>query len=217
VTDYQKDFDRFQKDVAAHVVTVLRDDGLYRHLRCAVAGSYCMSFDVLTWPGYLCYSGDMGCYVFTRLRDMFEFFRGRTEPMIDRGYLAEKCVASDKSDGLRRFDEDLFEAAIRSDVDSFTDGWTNDEKAELLAAVEEEVLPYRHDGHVAAIQAAEAFRHDGSSVFHDFWDHRLEEYTPRFVWCCYAIPWAIQQYDSAKSESAMAVAAVDPVGEKVTE
>ena len=29
------------------------------------------TFDIVTWPGYLCYSGDMGCFVFTRLPDMF--------------------------------------------------------------------------------------------------------------------------------------------------
>ena len=71
----------FLKDVAAHEMEILRDDGVYRHIRFKKPGTWCMHFDLVTWPGYLAYSGDMGCYVFSRLNDMFEFFR------TDREYL----------------------------------------------------------------------------------------------------------------------------------
>ena len=50
---------------------VLRDDGVYRHIRFKKPGTGCMHFDLVTWPGYLCYSGDMGCYVFCRLNARF--------------------------------------------------------------------------------------------------------------------------------------------------
>lgn len=65
----------FLADVAAHQIHVLRDDGVHRHIRFKRPGTYCMQFDLITWPGYLCYTGDMGTYVFNRLEDMFEFFR----------------------------------------------------------------------------------------------------------------------------------------------
>ena len=219
---YEHQFTQFQRDIAGHTVTVLRDDGLYRHLRCSRDdGSYCMSFDVVTWPGYLCYSGDMGCFVFTRLSDMFEFFRGRHTAMIDRGYLAEKAVAADKHDGIREYSEDLFEAAVQGDFDGFTDGWTEEAKAALWENINDEVLVYKGDGLQRAVEAAQDFQfYDAdagkwTTAFHDFWEHRLEDYTPRFWWCCYAIPWAIERYDAARKPSDNgAVQAQDATGGK---
>lgn len=84
----------FLADVAHHQLTVLRDDGLYRHLRFSKPGSNDMRFDVVTWPGFLAYSGDMGCFVFERLDDMLAFFRRPyTGPglTINERYWAEKC------------------------------------------------------------------------------------------------------------------------------
>jgi hypothetical protein len=208
---YEQQFGKFQRDVEGHTVTVLKDDGLYRHLRCAKGGSYCMSFEVITWPGYLCYSGDMGCFVFSRLRDMFEFFRGRTDAMVDRSYLAEKAIASDKYDGIRKFSEELFAAAVRSDFETFTEDWADDQKAELWQDIEDEVLSAAGDGISAAIAAAMEFEHERQAVFSDFYEHHLEDFTGRFWWACYAIPWAIAHYDAAqRSESPVSVGAVDP-------
>jgi hypothetical protein len=201
-TEYAEQFERFKADVSQHAVTVLRDDGVYRHLRCS-AGSYHMQFDVVTWPGHLCYSGDMGSFVFARLPDMFEFFRGRTGATVDRGYLAEKAVAADKSDGIRAFSSELFRAAVEDDFDQFVldRELAKDEAAQLWEAIEDDVLSCDTTEH-DAVEAAMSFRWDGRSsdkgreVFCDFWERRLQEYTGRFVWCCYAIPWAISEYDS---------------------
>ena len=85
--------EEFQKDVSQHGVTIIRDDGVNRHIRFKRPGTMCMHFDLITWPGYLCYCGDMGTYVFSRLEDMFEFFR--TDRDINPGYWAEKLQAVD--------------------------------------------------------------------------------------------------------------------------
>jgi hypothetical protein len=206
IAEYEKQFERFKADVQGHTVTVLRDDGLYRHLRCS-DGTYHMAFDVVTWPGYLCYAGDMGSYVFSRLPDMFEFFRGRRSAMIDRGYLAEKAVAADKHDGIREYSEELFRAAVRSDFESLTEDWTDAGKEALWCQIEDEVLPFASDGLQRAVQAVMDFQfYDAdtgkpTAAFHDFYEHRLEDYTGRFWWCCYAIPWAIEHYDAAQVPS----------------
>lgn len=205
---YQTQFERFNRDVEKHAVTILRDDGLYRHLRCST-GSYSYSFDIVTWPGYLCYSGDMGCFVFTRIKDMFEFFRGRREALIDRGYLAEKTVASDKHDGVKEFSEELFASVVKERFEEFAEDLDDDDKADLWEDIQEDVLSSssRSDG----VEAAMSFRWRGREVFSDFWDHNLDEYTGRFWWCCYAVPWAIERYDALKTETAQASAAVDPI------
>jgi hypothetical protein len=196
--DFQKQFERFGREIDRHAVTVLRDDGLYRHLRCARGTSYMCSFDIITWPGYLCYSGDMGCYVFTRLADMFEFFRGKREAVIDRGYLAEKAVAADKHSAITAYSEDRFIAAVKSDYEQYAESLDEDERRDLWRDVEMDVLSAVGDGRAAAVEAAMGFTYQGAHVFTDFWEHRLEEYTTRFWWCCYAIPWAIEQYDALR-------------------
>lgn len=53
----------FLHDVREHRLIVLNDDKLNRHIRFSRPGTRCMQFDLITWPGYLCYTGDMGTYV----------------------------------------------------------------------------------------------------------------------------------------------------------
>jgi hypothetical protein len=203
--EYKKQFEQFENDVAEHTVSVLREDGLYRHLRCRRDDSYIYGFDIITWPGYLCYSGDMGCFVFTRLPDMFAFFRGRRTAMVDRGYLAEKAVAADKHDGIREYSEELFRAAIKVDFDTFVESHSLEPSraAEVWQSIEDDVLSSA-DNHSEAVSAALAFQWPldaygrGRHVFPDFWEHRLEDYTTRFGWCCYAVPWAIEHYDALR-------------------
>jgi hypothetical protein len=216
--NYKQQFEQFCTDVAGHRLVVVRDDGLYRHLRCS-ANSYVGYFSVITWPGYLCYVGDMGCFVFSRLPDMFEFFRGRRTAEIDRGYLAEKAVAVDKPDGLRVYSQELFVAAVTSDFQSFCEDHelSADKRAELWSLIEYDVLSHGeqiHDAIDAAIQFRWAPDHVSSQrgrvVFPDFWEHRLEVYTARFWWCCYAIPWAIEQYDAQAVKSTATDVAADP-------
>lgn len=210
----------FLKDVSEHQMEVIRDDGVYRHVRFKKPGTSCMHFDLITWPGYLCYTGDMGSYVFSRIRDMFEFFRtdrqcqlrdGRTLA-INPSYWSEKVEARDR-DGVEEFSEDLFRKALKQEFDSHFEGREPDDdasedekaafeekKAEAWEAVEDEILgvdSLEHEG----IGAACRFEHDGLE-FADFWDHRLQDYTYRFMWCCFALAWGIQQYDTAKQSAA---------------
>ena len=191
---------QFLKDVAEHKTEIVRDDGFYRHIRFRRAGTFCMGFDLVTWPGYLCFCGDMGEFVFTRTADMFSFFRGSgcrndEHPSlgVNFGYWAEKCQAVDKADGLKKYNPDKFReviADILADDEDATDG--------LRQAVENEVLCAADDGPYAAHTAADDFEWEGRRYFSDFYEHSLESYTYRFIWCCYAIAWGIAEYDKAK-------------------
>jgi hypothetical protein len=191
---------RFLRDVAQHRIAVIRDDGIYRHLQFSRPGTYCMGFDIVTWPGYLCYCGDMGEFLFTRLPDMFEFFRTALRDdgdlHINPSYWGEKCVAADKHDGLRTYSAELFREAIATRLDEM------DADDELRQAVEDEVLPAAHDGETVAHIAARDFTHDGEFVFPDFWEANLTDYTYRFIWCCFALAWGIRQYDAMTTRAA---------------
>lgn len=221
--------ERFLRDVAKHEMTVIRDDGVHRHIRFKQPDSSNMFFDLVTWPGFLCYSGDMGTYVFQRTQDMFGFFRknGRLDG-IDRRYWAEKIEAADNT-GVTRHSHDEFMRQINDWVDQHAEGdkpgddepeqlalWA-EAYAELRAEVESEVLS-ADSNEVRCFDAANDFEHAGDAwqAFHgpdakfeftDFWEVDTKEYTPRFLWCCYALAWGIEQYDAAKRLAAEAVPA----------
>ncbi len=115
---------RFRVDTAQHQMEVLLDNGLHRHLKFSNAGSSVYRFDIVTWPGYLTISGDMGTSVFRRMPDMLEFFRNDQRKdaapdvlRINPGYWAEKCVAND-GEG-KKFDENLFEQVVREHFDHY--------------------------------------------------------------------------------------------------
>lgn len=90
----------FNGNTAEHVMSVLHDDGLYRHLRFSKPGTSIYRFDLITWPGYLTITGDLGTYTFARLEDMLDFFTG----YINSGYWAEK-LKNGVSGGNRSVEE----------------------------------------------------------------------------------------------------------------
>ena len=190
----------FLQDVAKHQMTIIRNDGVNRHIRFSKPDTTCMHFDLITWPGHLCYTGDMGTYVFTRLTDMFEFFRNDREYnkkqgrqlSINRGYWSEKCIAADR-DGIEKYSPEKFKQRINERLNDM------EASAELRASVNEDVMSYADDGEVRAYDAATNFTDDnGNEVFPDFWEVDLKDYTHRFTWCCYALAWGIEQYDNTQ-------------------
>lgn len=107
----------FANDIREHELSVYRDDGLYRHLRFRRPNTSMYWFDIVTWPGYLAFVGDCGDFVFTRCRDMFEFFVDKSSTgsrgEINPGYWAEKLVAPRGRQSAREFSEVKFERHVR--------------------------------------------------------------------------------------------------------
>ena len=203
----------FLANVKDHQMTILADDGIYRHIRFAQPGTRNRQFDLVTWPGYLSYSGDMGDYTFSRLRDMFQFFRTACHRPNERldinvGYWAEKVQAADRRSGLTCFDSERFEEVVREQRLEWIKKAARehlldkDERRELWEAIEDEVLGRADDGEQEAISAACDFSHGAGGRtyrFDDFWEHNLNAFAGHYVWCCYAIAWGIAKYDDAKA------------------
>lgn len=198
--------EQFLKDIAKHEMTIWNEDGIHRHLKFSQPGTNNMRFDLITWPGYLCYTGDMGTFVFSRLPDMFNFFRSdkyeqasaekREKTLyVNHSYWAEKLEAVDRCDGVKRYTPETFEEQVR--------WWLKERKTSkaLWEAVKGEVLSCADDGEQAARQAAADFKFEGDYIFSDFWECDCTEYTSRYLWCCFAIVWGIQQFDKVKAES----------------
>lgn len=83
--------EQFLKDVANHQMESRMENGIYRHLVFRQSGehSWNMWFGIVTWPGWLTIYGDMGTWTFSRVEDMFCFFRDE-KLRINASYWAEK-------------------------------------------------------------------------------------------------------------------------------
>ena len=202
--------EQFLKDVAAHHVVVLRDEGLYRHVRFHNPScSWNQWFEIMTWPHRLVYTGDMGTFVFTRLEDMFEFFRSKPgddgELYINTSYWAEKLLAVDRSCRGRgasetEFSIERFRKLVDEEVSSRIVEWDLNAtaQAELRAAIKEMYLGFEEDDERGAYAALSNFSCKVGAwtfKFEDAWEWNCRSFTYRFVWCCYALAWAIQKYD----------------------
>lgn len=216
--------DRFLRDVADHVMETIHEDGLHRHIRFRKPGTMCMHFDLITWPGYLCYTGDMGTYVFYRLQDMFEFFRTDRAPAqrkgkqlgVNLGYWAEKLVGVD-GNSRNGAAEEYSEEKLRRVINDYRLRWIREarsegildkeQRRELWEAVDDEVLSHTDDGEQAVYIAARDFhwpprycnRNEKSWYFDDLWEHNFTDYTHRFRWCCFALAWGIEKYDDVRA------------------
>jgi hypothetical protein len=206
----------FLRDVAQHQMTIVHEAGEVRHIRFARPGTNHLSFNLTTVPGYLMITGDMGAWTFTRLRDMFEFFRTpeRYGPglHINLSYWSEKLTACDcsgrhPSDGATEFDREKFAAIVRrqgKDLlrEAKADGHDKEHRAAMLEDLRELLSDIDTDDEHHAYRCANewSFRIGQTRYrFSDLWDHDFRSYAHSFVWACYAIAWGIQQYDAAKA------------------
>lgn len=206
---------RFLKDTAAHELEVLLDNGLHRHMRFRRPGTGVYGFDIVTWPGYLAISGDMGASLFTRLPDMLEFFRGKPDGdlVINPAYWAEKCVANDGE--KQEFRMELLRAYVKEHYDAHVaEHRTEDNQppawaADLWEEIEDEVLNRVDDyqSTTSAIQRMDEFEPAAERYeryrFVDAWESAssLETWTFQFVWRLYAIAHAVRAYDAQLAPS----------------
>lgn len=189
--------ERFQKDTTKHEMTVLHDDGLYRHLLFMQPRPESSSywFELITWPGSLVVRGDIEGYMFTRLSDMFEFFRGKDD--IDPRYWAGKLERGRSS--AMEYSEEMFrQLVVEYTIEAIRYG---DAPRGIGKAVREEILNSEllaFEGE--AREVLERFEYRGFE-FQDVWEWDFQDYEWSFLWACHAIVWGIDQYDSKKATS----------------
>jgi hypothetical protein len=199
IKDYQPTQEQFQKDVADWKMETLHENGLYRHLRFRLQGGGFAYFDIVTWPGRLVITGDCETFTFTRLQDMFEFFRTDGQ-RINPGYWQEKII--DGSGRARRFDWDTLRADALACFDVATESMDPEQRQEAREELESDLDSEPDEYGAVNVLRNFAYR-DGRDVLFQFnlcegapdgkdWDYH-------YIWCCRAIAWAIEQYDAAKA------------------
>ncbi|WP_330253045.1 hypothetical protein OG874_00070 [Nocardia sp. NBC_00565] len=198
MTSIEQDAKRsFLGYVKGKEMTVLHDEGLYRHLRFGARGSVGW-FELVTWPGSLAIKGDIGgSYIFARLDDMFQFF-GSNPDYINPGYWDEKIQAGGPT---RAFSDDLFKQRV---VEYFWDirHAYKGESARLFRAIREDVLDYGEcqDEARTALNTF-AYRDNDGELFEfgDTWEWNFTDWSIHYLRACYAIVWGISRYRAVVS------------------
>lgn len=196
----------FARDVAEHTMRVLKDDGLYRHLRFAKPGTGINHFDLITWPGHLSIGGDRDGYVFARIPDMFEFFRAKSgwnSSTINPQYWAEKLTTRVP---VKAYDEGLFRQLV---VEYFVDAVRGGDTPKGLGrAIRDEILDDTdigfEDGARIALRdfewpyelpADQKPRPPWRFDEHCLWEWDFTDWDFHYLYACHAIQWGIEQYD----------------------
>lgn len=189
--------EQYRRDTEHHEMEILLDKGLYRHVRFAQPGrlGWLHWHELITTPGQLTIRGDMGCFVFSRIEDMVEFFI-RSGGHINPGYWAQKLVAVDPT-GVRRYSEDRARERVKGVFDDVRPNLADPDA--VWALLEQDVLTEDVIGGEHELRAALAqFPH---IRFEDAWEWDLSEWSHQYLWCCHAIQQGITRYTAAKAES----------------
>jgi hypothetical protein len=203
--------DRFLKDAANHSMEVIKDDGVHRHLSFTNGGSSCYRFDLITWPGNLCIAGDCGTYVFSRIEDMFDFFRMKKNDFnhskdrklnINTGYWGEKLQAIGTNAGYEEYSEDLLKSEILRNVTDYWEFESTEIKDEVLQELEDDVFSQFGDDEYHDYHIADSFKSTHGHELTDLWECSFKQYTFHYLWCLYAIVYGIGVYDQSKKSKA---------------
>lgn len=174
---YARQRRQFIAETRDHQMTVLHDDGLYRHLRFQAPGTGIWHWDLITWPGSLAIRGDIGQgHVFTRVDDMLQFFdHGQHEHQINAHYWAEKLDLG--RDSVKGFNTDRFVE------------WC----AENAPDVEESDAMVDHEHAALEILEEREIEFDWEDI--ESW----RDYEHHFLIALYAILWGAKTYHAAKA------------------
>ena len=187
--------EQFLADVVKHKMTILRNDGLYRHIEFRGEHGYHHWFELVTWPNGLLIRGDMETWVFSRIEDMFDFFRGDG---INPHYWREKLQCAREE--AQEFNADAF----RTEVLGRLNGWdlTPDQLKDVVSDLHDEVLEPLED-YANEYKAYELlYNFSSNGVSFDCEVPTGKVYSYHYIWCCYAIQWGIAQYDKGSESKA---------------
>lgn len=201
----------FDENTSEHVMTVLHDEGLYRHLRFAQPGTGIFHFDIITWPGHLTISGDMGDgWSFGRIEDMFNFFRAGREPhRINPSYWWQK-MPHQLRDAAKKYSAEEFRSIVKERAAEMREELSPTQRASFTAVFNREVLRFADEEHEAR-EALDVFEYEigedednpaRTLRFADNWDYDYQDWDFHFLWALFAIVHGIELYRAWKQAPA---------------
>lgn len=183
---------------------IIKSDGVNRHLLFSNPKTNHGWFDIVTWEGCLCIHGDYGTYVFTRLPDMFDFFRSH-DGEINPYYWSQKVVSVDRDSAISEFSKQAFTEAVKEAIEELVEDESAKDKVEIWQAVQDEVLSKIDDDNdgMAAKIALRDFEYltegDERLQIYDF-EYDTTEYSVRYIWNLNAIIWAVAKFEQGEAK-----------------
>lgn len=198
---------RFDRDILEHEMTILQDESVYRHLRFMKSGTTIQYFNLTTFPNHLCISGDMGTFVFSRVEDMFRFFRN-DRGAINPSYWGEKLQSISTNGGYEKFNVDDFKENIKERFDQYRESLEDEDLAgKIWDDIKATFYDYaNNDGDgFNAMSDAYGYRYrdileniDIPDIFQNFHEVSNSRYEINYIWCLWAIVHGIKRYDKFK-------------------
>lgn len=140
----------------------------------------------------------MGTLVFSRLHDMFNFFRS-DDLKITPDYWAKQIESTSyevKINSYSEFDIDETKKMARKYLDDYLKNiaLSHDERSNLLAEFNRKILCAEDEWKI--VDAIRNFELDNFDFEYFCWeDCRTHRYD--YIWLCYAIVWGIKKFDEA--------------------
>ena len=191
--------DIFLQTVKNHKMTILNDDGVNRHLRFKQQDTCDRWFDIVTWKGHLCITGDVGCAVYARLNDMFVFFDTGEDIGINVNYWTEKEVATSVYGQNYEFDPTVLPELLKEWKELWIE--ESDPTKEQLKDVEYAL----EDTAFSSMCEVSEFLHNPPEelepiIDQDWWEYNFETATVHHIWRLFAITYAVREYKKYKGE-----------------
>ena len=197
--EYIPSVNSFNDSIQTHKMKVALDNGTYRHLVFRPSGSSSVGkVEIVTFPWSLVVTGDMGTWVFSRIEDMFCFFRN-DDSRINPYYWSEKVqngVSGGRRDsGCMEYDPDVFKQNVIDHLDNYDFEDSGTTKEEVIEALNNEIYwDMSHENIVEQLDNLEVG--EGSWSISEPWDIESTKWCCHYIWCCRFIVWAIAQYDA---------------------
>ena len=195
MTEYASSRARFTNETRNHEMTVLLDQGMYRHLAFTDPKGSFYRFDLVTWPNNLMVRGDGLSFAFSVFPpvDLFRLFRESNHGDINPGYWQEKVTAG-RGD-IKDWSEAKFRAWVLEEATSAEarcPGAVEAVTSQILDS-EDHNLEYRG----TAEYAVASFDHgDFRLRIPDEWELSFDDFSWEYLFACRAIVWGIRQYDA---------------------
>lgn len=184
---------RFRRETQNHKLRILHDEGLYRHL--SFSGGNFYGFNIITWPGHLTISGEMGDYTFAREPDMLrDFF---TSAYVNTDYWEQKVTSMDVHGRITEFSRERYKEILVRGFWSWHQKNTDKRRArEAWNWIRDDLLGDYSEVHDAstAVESLELLRsiHGVNLGYHEEGD--FLEYSAQYLWSLHGVLWACQNY-----------------------
>ena len=195
----QPTLEYFLDNVKNHELTIHQNSGVYRHLTFANPNDCDKYFNITTFPNHLVITGDMGTLVFSRLYDMFNFFRS-DDLRINPDYWSEKIQSTTHEAQIASYSKFDLEQAKKNAQEYLNtylednDDLSEEDRTLLLEDFELEIL--RSEDEYEIVEAISNFNFKDFE-FDEFRMDDCSVYTYSYIWLCYAIVWGIKKFDEA--------------------